>query len=322
MLHAISETTLVYLKRTRSRRMGSVLAKSIVERCTQDMIYHPPQASYQTASVHFIKSVRGDKLALRCVSPAGSSMSLHQKYADSRRVILYSHGNAIDIGGCHEICELMSAMLDAHVIVYDYPNYGASSKTCLCESALNSSIEAVYARCMEIAIPEDKMVLMGQSLGSVPTLHLASRVYAKYNAIVLISPLASAFRAGFDEKYVPSFLSQKLDGVLFNNLKAIENIHAPVAIVHGFADDVIDISCAELLHSRIPLGFRHSPLYIAAGHNDIYDQDNLGDVTAYLQGFIRASSERRARPPPPEAVEQGADIRSAASQEPRQPLLS
>jgi hypothetical protein len=68
----------------------------------------------------------------------------------------------------------------------------------------------------------------------------------------------SAFPAGFNEKYVPSFLSQMLDGVLFNNLKAIENIPAPVAIVHRFADDVIDISSAELLHSKIPRGFRRS----------------------------------------------------------------
>jgi pimeloyl-ACP methyl ester carboxylesterase len=191
------------------------------------MIYHPPASSYQKASVHFIKSVRGDTLALRCVSPAGSAMSLHHKYTDARRVVLYSHGNAIDIGGCHEICELMAVMLDAHVVAYDYPNYGASSKTAMCESALHSSIEAVYARCMEIGIPHEKLILMGQSLGSVPTLHLASRVYAKYNAVVLISPLASAFRAGFDETYVPSFVSRRLDGLLFNNLKAIENIHAP-----------------------------------------------------------------------------------------------
>lgn len=300
--------------------MGSVLAKSIVERCAHDMIYHPPQSSYQNTSVHFIKSVRGDKLALRCISPGGSAMSLHRRYTDSRRVILYSHGNAIDIGGCHEICEVMSAMLDAHVIAYDYPNYGASSKTRMCESVLNSSIESVYARCMEIAIPQDKLILMGQSLGSVPTLHLASRVYAKYSAVVLISPLASGFRAGFDETYVPSFVSRRLDGLLFNNLKAIEDIHAPVAIVHGFADDVIDISSAELLHSKIPRPFRHAPLYISAGHNDIYDEGNLVDVTAYLQGFMRDASEKHA--PEKHAPEPEQAVRSDAPQDPRQPLLS
>jgi pimeloyl-ACP methyl ester carboxylesterase len=268
--------------------MGSVLAKSFVERCTTDMIYHPPPSSYQRASVHFIKSVRGDKLALRCVSPAGASMSLHSKYRDSRHVILYSHGNATDLGECSDICELLSGILDAHVIVYDYPNYGASSKTAMCESALTSSIESVYARCIEIEIPREKIILMGQSLGSVPTLHLASRVYAKYGAIVLISPLASAFRTVIDGTYVPSFLVPKLDGLLFNNLLRIETVHAPVAIVHGFDDDVIDISSAELLHSRIPRGFQHSPLYLSAGHNDIYDKRHLLDVTKYLQTFLQS----------------------------------
>lgn len=273
--------------------MGQAVAKSIVERCMQDTIYQPPPTSYQKASVHFVKSVRGDRLALRCVSPSRSSMSLHSPYTDSRPVVLYSHGNATDLGGCHEVCECIAGMLDAHVIVYDYPNYGASSKTRMSESVLNSSIEAVYSRCCEIGIPPTKLILIGQSLGSVPTLFLASRVYAKYSAIVLISPLASAFRAALDDNYkhVPSYIMTKLDAVLFDNIKAIQNIHAPVAIVHGFADDVIDISSAELLHSNIPQRFQYSPLYISAGHNDIYDQDNLADVAVYLKRFITASSK-------------------------------
>jgi fermentation-respiration switch protein FrsA (DUF1100 family) len=159
---------------------------------------------------------------------------------------------------------------------------------------------------VEIEIPPENLILMGQSLGSVPTLHLASRVYAKYGAIVLISPLASAFRTVIDDAWVPAFLSPRLDSVLFNNLKAIENIHASVAIVHGFDDDIIDISSAELLHSKIPPRFRHMPLYISAGHNDLYDESNLVDVTVYLQEFIRGACEnvssdalQEQRQPPP-----------------------
>ena len=292
--HIIGKTDLVYLKRRCKRRMGQAVAKQIVERCMHDTIYHPPPTSYQKASVHFIKSVTGERLAFRCVSPRGSSMSLYGKYTDSRPVVIYSHGNATDLGGCHDECETIAGMLDAHVVVYDYPNYGASSKTRMSESVLNSSIEAVYTRCLEIEVPHTKLILMGQSLGSVPTLFLASRVYAKYSAIVLISPLASAFRTVLDDKYVPSFLTPKLDAVLFDNLKSIQNIHAPVAIVHGFVDDVIDISSAELLHSKIPHRFQYVPLYISAGHNDIYDEDNLADVAKYLKQFVASSSERPA----------------------------
>jgi esterase/lipase len=275
--------------------MGSAMAKSIVERCMQDTIYKPPPSSYQSASVNFIKSIRGDKIALRCVSPRGSAMSLHTKYNDERNVVLYSHGNATDVGGCHEICEILSDILNAHVIVYDYPNYGASSKTSMCESVLNMSIEAVYSRCKELEIPSEKIILVGQSLGSVPTLHLASRVYAAYSSIILISPLASAFRTVLNDNYVPSFLSPRLDNILFNNLKVIENVHACVAIVHGFEDDVIDIKSAELLHSRIPMRFRHRPLYLSAGHNDIYDDENLRDVKTYLQDFLKVFQKDTVR---------------------------
>lgn len=268
--------------------MGSIL-KMIVERCAQTSIYHPPPVSYQKTSVNYIKSVRGDKLALRCISPPNASMSLYSKYRDGRHVVLFSHGNACDIGGCNHLCEILATMLDAHVIVYDYPNYGASSKTSMCESVLNSSVEAVYNRCMELEIPNENIILMGQSLGSVPTLYLASRVYTQYCGVILISPIASAFRSVVDENYFPTFLASNLDTILFNNLKAIENIHAPVALVHGFSDDVIDISSAEALHSKIPRPYQHAPLYISAGHNDIFNEENLSDVTTYLQGFMRAS---------------------------------
>jgi len=173
---------------------------------------------------------------------------------------------------------------------------------------------------MELEIPNENIILMGQSLGSVPTLHLASRVYTQYCGVILISPIASAFRTVIDENYVPKFLASNLDTILFNNMKAIENIHAPVALVHGFSDDVIDISSAEALHSKIPRPFRHSPLYISSGHNDIYDEGNLVDVTAYLQGFIRDASQKQAPAKQTPAQEQA--VSSDEPQDPRQPLLS
>ncbi len=71
-------------------------------------------------------------------------------------------------------------------------------------------------------------------------------------------------------------------------------MHTPVAIVHGFDDDVIDISSAEVLHSRIPHKFKYPPLYHSAGHNDIYDEGNVDDVTKYLQTFVQTVQESSA----------------------------
>ena len=275
--------------------MGARMTKSIVETCMATSIYHPPAASYSKYSCQFIRSVAGDKLALLCVSPEGSSMSMYQKYTDNRHVVLYSHGNATDLGECKDMCEMLANMLNAHVVVYDYPNYGVSSKDSMCESTLNASIEAVYTRLKEIEIPAAKIILMEQSLGSVPTLHLASKGSATYSSVILISPLASAFRAVMTDTYVPKFLSVKLDGLLFDNLKAIESVRAPVAIVHGFDDEVVDIAGAQLLHSRIPARFQHAPLYIDAAHNDIYREETVNSVTDYLQEFVRAASEAHGK---------------------------
>jgi len=283
----------VHLKRMYRQVMGSAVAKTIVEKCMQTTIYQPPRPSYTKDSVHYIKSIRGDKLAIRCISPPDACMTFYGKYRDSRKVVLYSHGNATDLGGCTPVCELVAKLLDAHVVVYDYPNYGLSSKTYMSESVLHSSVQAVYDRMMELEIPPDKIILMGHSLGSVPTLHIASRVFSRYLAIILMSPLASAFRAVMNDKYLPAAVSQKFDAVLFNNLTAIENIHAPVAIVHGFDDDVIDISSAELLHSKIPPIYKFKPLYISAGHNDIYSSDTLADVSLYLQEFLLLAEDAK-----------------------------
>ena len=276
--------------------MGTSMTKSIVETCMQTSIYHPPVATYAKFSAHFVRTVSGEKLAVRCVSPVGAlPMSLYKKYTDERHVVLYSHGNATDVGGCHEVCEMLANMLNAHVVVYDYPNYGVSSKAPMCEAALNASIEGMYTRLEEVGVAPGKLILMGQSLGSVPTLHLASIASAKYSSVILISPLASAFRAVVSDAYIPKFLSPKLDALLFDNLKAIESIRAPVAIVHGFDDEVLNIAGAQLLHSRIPARFQHAPLYIEAEHNDIYREKTLVLVTDYLQEFVRVSSEAHGK---------------------------
>ena len=276
--------------------MGTSMTKSIVETCMQTSIYHPPEATYGKFSAHFVRTVTGEKLAVRCVSPTGAlPMTLHTKYRDERHVVLYSHGNATDVGGCQQICEMLANILNAHVVVYDYPNYGASSKAPMCEAALHASIEGIYTRLEEVGVAPSKLILMGQSLGSVPTLHLAAMASAKYSSVILISPLASAIRAVVSDAYIPSFLSARLDSVLFDNLKQIKRVQAPVAIVHGFDDEVLNIAGAQLLHSRIPARFQHAPLYIEAEHNDIYRDETLVQVTEYLQEFVRAASEAHGR---------------------------
>lgn len=80
---------------------------------TNSMIFHPPRSSYNTRDVEIIRRKNG-QVAVKCLENSSA------KYT-----ILYSHGNAEDLG--HTL-ELMRAFRDRgfSVITYDYPGYGLS----------------------------------------------------------------------------------------------------------------------------------------------------------------------------------------------------
>ena len=80
---------------------------------TNEMIFHPPQPSYGLSDVHLIRR-KNCQVAVRFLP------NPHARYT-----ILYSHGNAEDLG---HTMPPMRAFRDAgfSVLTYDYPDYGLS----------------------------------------------------------------------------------------------------------------------------------------------------------------------------------------------------
>lgn len=76
---------------------------------------------------------------------------------------------------------------------YDYSGYGASSGK-PSEANTYADIEAVY-QCLqtEYGVSQEDMILYGQSVGSGPTLHLASRL-PRLRGVVLHSAILSGIR--------------------------------------------------------------------------------------------------------------------------------
>jgi pimeloyl-ACP methyl ester carboxylesterase len=213
----------------------------------------------------------------------------YQKLESDKVTILFSHGNSVDIGGCRDICEHLSASLNVNVLTYDYPNYGHSSKCRTTEHGLGQAIESVYNACVEKGVDPKKILLSGHSLGSVPTLHLASRCYVSYLGVLLFAPLASGCRvAAQGNGYIPEAVLGALDHVLFDNLRTVEDVKAPVAIVHCTSDTIVSVHQAEKLHKHIPNSLRYAPLYIDADHNDLlgFEGKNAREVKKYMDDFI------------------------------------
>jgi pimeloyl-ACP methyl ester carboxylesterase len=117
----------------------------------------------------------------------------------ARFTLLYSHGNAADLGQMVELFIELRAHLRVNIMSYDYSGYGASTGK---PSEFNTyyDIEAVYS-CLrsDYGIKQEEIILYGQSVGSGPTLHMASRL-KRLRGVVLHSAILSGIRVLYPVK--------------------------------------------------------------------------------------------------------------------------
>ncbi|KAF4366997.1 hypothetical protein F8388_022785 [Cannabis sativa] len=116
---------------------------------------------------------------------------LRNPYA--RLTLLYSHGNAADLGQLYDLFVQLKVNLRVNLMGYDYSGYGASTGK-PSESNTYSDIEAVY-ECLQTqyGVSQEDLILYGQSVGSGPTLHLAAKL-PRLRGVVLHSAILSGLR--------------------------------------------------------------------------------------------------------------------------------
>jgi len=178
--------------------------------------------------------------------------------------ILFSHGNAVDLGQMASFFIVLGTRLQCNIFSYDYSGYGASQGKAS-EKNMYADIEATYNSIKQrYHIPESKIILYGQSIGTVPTIDLASRINDCCAACVLHSPLTSGMRVAFPET------KRTWCCDAFPSIDKIHRIRSIVLIIHGTEDDVIDVSHGFALYNRIHNQHQTEPLWLdGAGHNDI-----------------------------------------------------
>lgn len=263
-----------------------------LERLACRGVYRPPAVGYQRASCQMTTTPEGADIAMYFHSADAlvrRRFYEYKKLDSSRVLVLFSHGNSVDIGGCLDLCEHLSAALDVDVLTYDYPGYGHSSKCAATERGLTQAIEAVYNVALQKGTDAKQIVLAGHSLGTVPTLFLASRCYVSYLGVLLFAPLASGCRvAAQNKRFIPEAVLGALDHVLFDNLKNIADAKAPVAIVHGTQDKIVSVQQAHMLHAHIPNSLKYAPLFLDADHNAVLDCSgkHAKEVTSYAGAFL------------------------------------
>lgn len=121
---------------------------------------------------------------------------------ENTKTIIYSHGNATDVGAMFPLQSILSHSLECNVVSYDYSGYGESGGVPM-EVNTYSDIQAVFDYTVENVCKgdESKVILYGQSVGSGPCCYLGCREEG-LGGMVLHSPFMSGIRVLTPNRYV------------------------------------------------------------------------------------------------------------------------
>ncbi len=184
--------------------------------------------------------------------------AIYLEEPNSEFTILYSHGNAEDIGDLRDFFELFVDK-GYSVLGYDYRGYGRSEGRAA-EKNVYEDVEAVYEYLVrDLNTPPEEIIALGRSVGTGVALQLACE--KELGGLILESAFVTAFRV---ITRVPLAPFDK-----FRNIDKIKGVGCPVLIIHGKDDRVIPFWHGEKLFKEAnepKLKFWVD----GAGHNDLF----------------------------------------------------
>lgn len=231
------------------------------------MIFLPSPSSYRD-DASLVKIPTGGR-------PTITARHLPCPGADA--TILYSHGNAEDLGDIRGDLERYCEH-GFSVIAYDYRGYGTSQGR-PSEKASYTDIDAVYEYLIRQArIRPETIIVQGRSVGAGPSVDLAVR--RPVAGLILESAFVTAYRV---LTRIPLFPFDK-----FDNLRKIGKVPCPVLVIHGKGDTIVPFWHGEMLYQRAQEPKMN--LWVeGADHNDfrLVAGDEYWKTLARFRGMVR-----------------------------------
>lgn len=212
--------------------------------------------------------------------------------------VLYSHANAEDLGLSLPFADVLSRFCGCDVLAYEYCGYSISSGEAT-EEGCCECIDAAFAYLVEeCLVAPERIVVFGRSIGSGPTVDLASRTHP-LGGMILQSPIASAGLVVLPESVARALSSFDL----FRNYEKIGRVRCRTLMIHGKADKMVPFEHAQMLYPE--LLDKHPPLWIEeAGHHDMPDDLCLTAVANFVVFVEDRAIKLLGVPPKPSPPEQ------------------
>ncbi|XP_022655809.1 protein ABHD17B-like isoform X2 [Varroa destructor] len=182
-------------------------------------VYPDFEECCKQAEIFNVKKKDGNLLAgLRVRCPVLNKPKRGQRSPDTRVTVFYSHPNAVDLADVLPYAVDFSKTFFCDFISYDYTGYGQnlgepSEAQILCDA------ECVFQHVrVQLKTNLRRLILFGESIGSVPSIHLATRY--KVRGLILQGALASGIKVFFP------FVDANPFGIdCFRNIERVSNVH-------------------------------------------------------------------------------------------------
>ncbi len=211
---------------------------------SERLIFQPHPSSYKdTENILKLTSKNGMQIS-----------AVYLPNAKAKYTILYSHGNAEDLGDDQHDFEYLRD-LGFSVFAYDYQGYGTSQGE-PSESNAYEDVEAAYNYLTEkLGVPAENIIAYGHSLGGAMAIDIAAK--KPLAGLIVESSFTTAFRVLTRISILP------FDK--FRSIDKMQTVKCPVLVVHGMQDNTIAVGHGKALFDSA-VGPKQMILVEQAGH--------------------------------------------------------
>ncbi len=214
-----------------------------------------------------------------------SNKTIHAQYLPTkkkaRNTLVYSHGNATDIGGMIDTMKFLRNSLNVNVLHYEYLGYGLNTyigypSEVGCYESIDATIQYLLD---EKHLQLSDIIIYGMSLGSGPSCYIVNK-YKKIKGLILECPFTSCI------SIVAPTIGKLINNMdTFPNVENIKTIDCSVYIMHGTDDSIVNVSHATELWNNIPKESQYRcDIVEGADHHNIVD---CMGVDTYIKNLIK-----------------------------------
>lgn len=258
---------------------GYVCVLALLFVAQRNLLYHPNKvvpipAEFGVAEMQVVQIETSDGLKLHCWWRAPTR--------EDKATLVYMHGNAGHIGDrAFKVRPILNAGYGVLMVSYRY-NAATGGKPS--EEGLYNDGRAAYDFVHAQDVPDDRIVLYGESLGSGVATKLASE--HPIGAVILEAPYTSIPDVAQTHYWYTPARWLLLDR--FDSIDRIDKVKAPLLILHGESDGVIPIKLGRALFAAAQEP-KEAHFIPGGGHSDLYDFGADRLIADFLSRYLPAS---------------------------------